>query len=42
MRFLVDQCLSIELAEARHDVTHLRNLGMQRAKDPEVLELARA
>lgn len=46
MRFLVDQCLSVELAEALtdagHDVTHLRNLGMQRAKDPEVLELARA
>ena len=46
MRFLVDQCLSVELAEALtdagHDVTHLRNLGMQRAKDPEVLELAQA
>jgi predicted nuclease of predicted toxin-antitoxin system len=46
MRFLVDQCLSVELAEALadagHDVTHLRELGMQRARDPEVLELARA
>ena len=46
MRFLVDQCLSAELAQvladAGHDVTHLRDLGMQRAKDPQVLELARA
>ncbi len=46
MRFLVDQCLSVELAEALtdagHDVTHLRNLGMRRAKDLEVLELAQA
>ncbi|MGH9058469.1 MAG: DUF5615 family PIN-like protein [Acidimicrobiales bacterium] len=46
MRFLVDQCLSIELAnavnDAGHEVTHLRDLGMQRAKDPEVLDLARA
>ncbi|HTT91891.1 MAG TPA: DUF5615 family PIN-like protein [Acidimicrobiales bacterium] len=46
MRFLVDQCLSVELAEALteagHDVTHLRHLGMQRAKDREVLDLARA
>jgi hypothetical protein len=35
MRFLVDQCLSVEfaqvLADAGHDVTHLRDLGMQRA-----------
>jgi|GEM_PF-5347869 len=40
MRFLVDQCLSVELAEpvtdAGHDVTRLRNLGMQRAQGPEV------
>ncbi len=46
MRFLVDQCLSIDLAraltDAGHDATHLRDRGMQRAKDPEVLALARA
>ena len=45
MRFLVDQCLSPqvaeELARAGHDVVHLRDLGMQRAKDREVLEIAR-
>lgn len=46
MRFLVDECLSADLAsalaDAGHDVIHLRDVGMQRAKDPEVLELARA
>ena len=45
MRFLVDQCLSpdfaVFLAEAGHDVVHVRDLGMQRAGDPEVLDLAR-
>jgi predicted nuclease of predicted toxin-antitoxin system len=45
MRFLVDQCLSpdfaVVLAEAGHDVVHVRDLGMQRAGDPEVLDLAR-
>ncbi|MFP5318180.1 MAG: DUF5615 family PIN-like protein [Acidimicrobiia bacterium] len=45
MRFLVDQCLSpnfaVLLAEAGHDVVHVRELGMQRAGDPEVLDLAR-
>jgi len=45
MRFLVDQCLSPIVAEtltlAGHDALHLRSLGMQRARDPEVLELAR-
>lgn len=46
MRFLGDQCLSADFASALtgagHDVTHLRDIGMQRAKDPEVLDLARA
>ncbi len=46
MRFLIDQCLSADFASALtaagHDVTHLRDLGMQRAKDPDVLDLARA
>ena len=46
MRFLVDQCLSpdfaVALAEAGHDVLHVRDLGMQRAGDAEVLELARS
>lgn len=45
MRFLVDQCLSpdfaVVLAEAGHDVVHIRDLGMQRAGDPDVLGLAR-
>jgi hypothetical protein len=45
MRFLVDQCLSpdfaVVLAETGHDVVHVRDLGMQRAGDPEVLDLAR-
>lgn len=44
MRFLVDQCLSPDfaaaLAEAGHNVVHVRDLGMQRAGDPEVLDLA--
>lgn len=46
MRFLVDQCLSPDfaevLAEAGHDVVHLRDLGMQRANDREVLDFARS
>ncbi|MHB1599183.1 MAG: DUF5615 family PIN-like protein [Acidimicrobiales bacterium] len=46
MRFLVEQCLSAyfasALTEAGHDVTHLRDIGMQRAKDPEVLDRDRA
>jgi predicted nuclease of predicted toxin-antitoxin system len=45
MRFLVDQCLSADLAvalsAARHDVLHVRELGMQRAADQEVLDAAR-
>jgi predicted nuclease of predicted toxin-antitoxin system len=45
MRFLVDQCLSPDFAEALttsgHDVVHLRDLGMQRAPDPAVLQTAR-
>ncbi len=45
MRFLVDQCLSPEIAvalgNAGHDAVHVRELGMQRAGDPEVLEHAR-
>ncbi len=45
MRFLVDQCLSPDfaaaLASAGHDVVHARDVGMQRALDAEVLELAR-
>ncbi len=44
MRFLVDQCLSPSFAEALsaagHDVVHVRDRGLQRAADPEVLELA--
>ncbi len=46
MRFLIDQCLSPDfaemLAEAGHDVVHLRDLGMQRANDREVLDFARS
>ncbi len=46
MRFLVDQCLSpdfaVALAKAGHDVVHVRDVGMQRAGDPEVLEVARS
>lgn len=46
MRFLVDQCLSPDFAaklfEAGHDVVHLRDLGMERAGDPEVLHHARS
>lgn len=46
MRFLLDQCLSVDLvhllAEAGHDVVHLSDRGMQRAQDPAVLDLARA
>jgi predicted nuclease of predicted toxin-antitoxin system len=45
VRFLIDQCLSPDLASdltaAGHDVIHLRQLGLQRAKDPEVLHVAR-
>lgn len=45
MRFLVDQCLPADFAArltaAGHDAVHVRELGMQRAKDPEVLEAAR-
>ena len=46
MRFLVDQCLSPEfarkLSDAGHDVVHLRELGLERAPDPEVLDVARS
>jgi predicted nuclease of predicted toxin-antitoxin system len=45
MRFLVDQCLSAgfapALSQAGHDAVHLRDLRMERAKDPEVLDVAR-
>jgi len=45
MRFLVDQCLSGRVAEVLaaegHEAIHVRVLGMQRATDTEVLELAR-
>jgi predicted nuclease of predicted toxin-antitoxin system len=45
MRFLVDQCLSPDFATALarhgHDVVHLRDLGMQRAPDTEVLQHTR-
>ena len=45
MRFLVDQCLSPDfaaaLAAAGHDVVHVRDLGMERAADADVLALAR-
>ncbi len=46
MRFLVDQCLSPDFAEALagagHDVVHVRDRGMQRAGDPEILQLGRS
>jgi hypothetical protein len=46
MRFLFDQCLSPDFAQALaavgHDIVHVRNRGMQRAGDPEVLQLARS
>ena len=46
MRILVDQCLSPDFAaaltSAGHDVVHVRDFGMERAPDAEVLELARA
>lgn len=45
MRFLIDECLSLEvgevLVEHGHDVVHVRDLGMQRATDQEVLDRAR-
>ena len=41
MRFLVDQCLSVELAErlaaAGHDAVHVASYGLSRADDEEVL-----
>jgi predicted nuclease of predicted toxin-antitoxin system len=33
--------LALALADAGHDVVHVRDLGMQRARDQEVLDLAR-
>ncbi len=46
MRFLFDQCLSPDFAQALaavgHDIVHVRDRGMQRAGDPEVLQLARS
>jgi len=46
MRFLVDQCLSPDFAavlkRAGHDVVHVRDFGMERSPDADVLELARA
>ena len=45
MRFLVDENLSpmlaIALRDAGHDAVHTRDIGMQRAGDPEVLHAAR-
>jgi predicted nuclease of predicted toxin-antitoxin system len=41
LRFLVDQCLSVELAErlaaAGHDAVHVASYGLSRADDEEVL-----
>ena len=46
MRFLIDNNLSPLLAEslkaAGHDAVHLRDLAMQAARDPDVLERAQA
>ena len=46
MRFLVDQCLSVELAErlaaAGHDTVHVASYGLSRADDEEVLARAAA
>lgn len=44
MRFLVDQCLSVELAERLaadgHDAVHVASYGLSRADDEEVLDRA--
>jgi predicted nuclease of predicted toxin-antitoxin system len=44
MRFLIDECLSPDVGEVLrehgHDVIHVRDLGMQRATDQEVLDRA--
>jgi len=44
LRFLVDNALSPRLArllaEAGHDVVHVRDRGLQSAKDSEILKLA--
>ncbi len=44
MRFLVDQCLSAELAEglaaAGHDAVHVAAYGLSRASDDEILARA--
>ena len=44
MRFLVDQCLSIELADhlaaAGHDAVHVASYGLSRAGDAEILARA--
>ncbi len=46
MRFLVDQCLSVELAErlaaAGHDDVHVASYGLSRADDEEILARAAA
>lgn len=46
MRFLVDQCLSVELAErlaaAGHDAVHVASYGLSRADDEEILARAAA
>ena len=44
MRFLIDQCLSAELAShlaaAGHDAVHVANCGLSRADDAEILARA--
>ena len=46
MRFLVDQCLSVELAErlaaAGHDAVHVASYGLSRADDEKILARAAA
>jgi predicted nuclease of predicted toxin-antitoxin system len=46
MKFVADAGISPRtvsfLREQGHDVVHVRDIGMQRAKDEEILELARA
>jgi predicted nuclease of predicted toxin-antitoxin system len=45
MRFLADMAISLStvalLRDQEHDVTHLREEGLQRAQDQDVLEKAR-
>lgn len=46
MKFLVDQCLSPTLAAlvsgAGHDAVHVAERGMERAEDPQIIDLAGA